>query len=190
MNPVTEQPVVLTKKSGKGQRHGVVSEVSAYFHVKPGHADELRAAIDRFQDRLHKAPPQLIQRFGLQDMRHVIFDNGSRLNWATSFETDWEPYIDDSVQGMGLKTWYDWFQHCEECPDNFLELADKGLRDFIQSGQVQAAGFFKAISDKTIPELRKADRVAKALDQVLEQPEAATLLQHPVLKPLLDEAAD
>jgi hypothetical protein len=91
---------------------------------------------------------------------------------------------------MGLKTWYDWFQHCEECPDNFLELSGKALRDFIQSGQVQAAGFFKAISDKTIPELRKAERVVKALDQVLEQPEAATLLQHPVLKPLLDEAAD
>jgi hypothetical protein len=190
MSPVTEQPVVLTKKSGKGRRHGVVSEVSAYFHVRPGHTEELRAAIDRFQQKLHNAPPQLIQRFGLQDMRHVIFDNGTRLNWATSFETDWEPYIDDSVAGFGLKTWYDWFQHCEECPENFLNLSAQGLRDFIQSGQVQAAGFFKSISDKTLPEVRKAERVQKALEQVIDDPEAIKLLQQPPLKPLLDEAAD
>jgi hypothetical protein len=186
----TTQETVLTKKSGKGRRHGVVSEVSAYFHVKPGHVEELRAAIDRFQGALHNAPPALIQRFGLQDMRHVIFDGGTRLNWATSFETDWEPYIDDSVQMFGIQKWHDWFQHCEECPDNFLELTGKPLRDFIQSGQVRADGFFKTVSDKTIPELRKALRVASALDEVLEQPEASTLLQHPALKPLLDEAAD
>jgi hypothetical protein len=190
MSTTTQETVASTKKSGKGLRHGVASEVSAYFHVKPGHEAELRAAIDRFQGALHKAPPELIQRFGLQDMRHVIFDGGTRLNWATSFETDWEPYIDDSVQTFGIEKWYDWFQHCEECPGNFLELSGKLLRDFIQSGQVQAAGFFKTISAKTIPELRKAERVKEALDKVLEQPEASTLLQHPALKPLLDEAAD
>ena len=184
------EPTVGTKKSGKGANHGVVSEVSAYFHIKPGETDALRAAIDRFQGALHAAAPELIQRFGLQDMRHVIFDGDTRLNWATSFETDWEPYIDDSVRMFGIEKWYDWFQHCQECPDNFLELSGKPLRDFIQSGQVQAAGFFKTISDRTIPELRKAMRVERALEQVLEQPEASTLLQHPALKPLLDEAAD
>lgn len=190
MSTTTQETVVLTKKSGKGLHHGVVSEVSAYFHVKPGHEAELRAAIDRFQGRLHNAPPEHIQRFGLQDMRHVIFDSGTRLNWATSFDTDWDPYIDDSVQTLGLKTWYDWFQHCEECPENFLDLGSAPLKAFIQSGQVQAAGFFKTISDKTIGELGKAVRVQQALDKVLEQPEASTLLQHPALKPLLDEAAD
>ena len=190
MATITTEPNVGTKKSGKGANHGVVSEVSAYFHVRPGHAEALRGAIDRFQGGLRQAAPELIQRFGLQDMRHVIFDGGTRLNWATSFETDWEPYIDDSVQTFGIEKWHDWFQHCAECPENFLELSGRPLRDFIQSGQVQAAGFFKTISDKTIPELRKAMRVEKALDRVLEQPEASTLLQHPALKPLLEEAAD
>ena len=190
MSISTQETVELTKKSGKGRRHGVASEVSAYFHVRPGHEAELRAAIDRFQNRLRQAPPDYMQRFGLQDMRHVIFDDGTRLNWATSFDTDWDPYIDDSVSTMGIKTWYDWFQHCEECPSNFTELGSAALKAFIQSGQVQAAGFFKSISDKTIGELRKAVRVQEALDQVLEQPEASTLLQHPALKPLLDEAAD
>ena len=34
----------FTKKSGKGNNHGVVSEVSAYLTVKPGHEEEARAA--------------------------------------------------------------------------------------------------------------------------------------------------
>lgn len=190
MSTTTQEMITLTKKSGKGRRHGVASEVSAYFHIKPGHTDALRAAIDRFQGALHNAPPQLIQRFGLQDMRHVIFDGGTRLNWATSFETDWEPYIDDSVQTFGIEKWYDWFRHCQECPDNFLELSGKPLRDFIQSGQVQAAGFFKTISTKTIGELRKAISVQEALDQVVAQPEGVAALENPALKPLLDQAAD
>ena len=188
MSTTTEEQIVPTKKSGKGLRHGVASEVSAYFHVKPGHEAELRAACARFHSRLTSAPAEFMQRFGLQDMRHVIFDNGTRLNWATSFDTDWDPYIDDSVTTLGLRTWYDWFQHCEECPDGFLDLNLTDLKTFIQSGQVQAAGFFKSISTKTIGELLKATRVQEALDDVIATAEGVAALQHPMLKPLLDEA--
>jgi hypothetical protein len=42
----------------------------------------------------------------------------------------------------------------------------------------------------TVKEIRKALRVNKAFQQVLDDPEAATALQQPALKPLLDEAAD
>ena len=43
---------------------------------------------------------------------------------------------------------------------------------------------------ETARQLRKALRVNKAFQQVLDDPEAATALQQPALKPLLDEAAD
>ena len=42
----------------------------------------------------------------------------------------------------------------------------------------------------TVKEIRKAERVNRAFQQVLDDPEAAEALQHPALKPLLDEAAD
>jgi hypothetical protein len=35
----------VTKKSGKGNNHGVVSEVSAYLTVKQGHEEEARAGL-------------------------------------------------------------------------------------------------------------------------------------------------
>src|SRR5262245_40351222 len=190
MSTTTQENVTLTKKSGKGRRHGVVSEVSAFFHVKPGHEAALRAAFDRFHARLESAPMDFMQRFGLQGMRHVIFDNGTRFYWETLFDTDFVPYVDDSVATLGLKTWYDWFQHCEECPESFLDLGPQALRDFIQSAQVQSAGFFVLFANKTIGELRKAIRVQEALERIAANPEGIAALENPALKPLLDEAAD
>ena len=35
----------ITKKSGKGNNHGFISEVSTYFTVKPGHDEEARAGL-------------------------------------------------------------------------------------------------------------------------------------------------
>jgi len=179
-----------TGKSGKGIRHGLISEVSAFFHIKPGHTEELVAACGRFHQRLLGAPEKYLLMFGLHDMRHVVFDVGTRLLWATSFETEWKPYIDDSVNTLGLKTWYDWFQHCEECPSDFLELKNEALRIFIQSGQVPATGFFRTIPDQSLAQVLKGKRLRQALDQVLETPGGADALQQPALKPLLEEAAD
>ena len=42
----------------------------------------------------------------------------------------------------------------------------------------------------TVKEIRKAERVNEAFQQVLDDPEAAEALQQPALGPLLDEAAD
>ena len=39
-------------------------------------------------------------------------------------------------------------------------------------------------------EIRKAERVNAAFQQVLDDPDAEDALQHPALKPLLDEAAE
>lgn len=44
-----------TKKSGKGNSHGFISEVSTYFTVKPGHAEEARAACRRFGEMLRNS---------------------------------------------------------------------------------------------------------------------------------------
>jgi hypothetical protein len=180
----------ITKKGGKGNTYGVVSEVSAFFHVKPGHADQLAAACGRFHQKLKNGPEAFHHRFGLRDMRHVIFDNGTRLAWITAFETDWDPYIDDSLNTLGLQTWIDWFQHCEEFPEGFEKYSNEQVKAFIQSAQVRSTGFFRTINDMTMPEIRKGQRVHKALEKVIGAPGGPEALEQPVLKPLLEEAAD
>ena len=59
-------------KSGKGIRDGVVSELAAFFHIKPGHEAEARAACARFADSLRASDPLENQKTGLRDSRHVL----------------------------------------------------------------------------------------------------------------------
>jgi hypothetical protein len=179
----------ITKKSGKGTHSGVVSEVSAFLTVKPGHVDELRAAAGRFNARLAGADHPTLQRIGLRTNRLVIFDDGRRLAWSTSFDTDWDPYVDDAVDIIGVPAWVDWLQHTEEWREEFGE-SHSGIKAFVQSAQLKAASFFDALGDRTMTEIRQADRVQQAFQEVLDDPAAEQALTQPVLKPLLDHAAD
>jgi hypothetical protein len=199
-----------TKKSGKGNSHGVISEVSAYMTVKPGHEEEARAAASRFGEMLRNSDWKDLQKTGLRDARLVNFDNGRRLMFASGFETDWDPYVDDAILVVGLQHFMDWLQHTVEAEElvasvkslagdvdeNDPAYAEKvkpagaQLKAVIQKIQTPATTYFNALSDLTLPQVKKAQRLQRAFQQVLDDPAAQEALQHPALKPLLEQAAD
>ena len=211
---MTESVTQVTKKSGKGMRDGVVSELATFYEVIPGHEEELRAACERLANTLKNAPRELNIETGLRDERHVIFDGGKRLMWCTTFETDWDPYIEDAALIIGIENFIDWVQHTKEWPrfEAWLREAGgveavnagmhdptqvksvrentRGLKEFLQSVQTPACGYFNAMSDVTHVEIRKAMQVQQAFQQVLDSPGAAEALQNPAMKPLADLAAD
>jgi hypothetical protein len=205
--------VTLSKKSGKGITDGVISELTAFFGVKPGCEEQLREALVRFTSMIRNLDPLANQKIGLRDTRHVIFDNGTRLLWTTTFETDWDPYLDDALLIVGVEHFIDWMKYVNEAEEltawlqsaggagalskigspEFMELVQAnsgGLKKVIQSVQVPAVGYWNALAAKTIPQIRKAERVEAAFQQVLDNPEAAQAFEHPALQPLLEEAAD
>ncbi|MFI6360121.1 hypothetical protein ACIBJF_48035 [Streptomyces sp. NPDC050743] len=203
----------LTKKSGKGRTDGVVSELAAYFHVKPGHQEELRAACQRFVEELRRQDPAETIKTGLRDTRHVIFDEGKMLLWATTFETEWDPYVDDAILTVGFEHFADWMQHTVEWDVLFawveeaggLEALSKntdnpdfeenvrkstaGLKKILQDGQEQAASYFNPLGSLTMPQVVKAQKLDAAFQEVLDDPTAEEALAHPALKPLLAQAA-
>jgi hypothetical protein len=205
-----------TAKSGKGNRDGVISELSTFYEVKPGHEEELRAACERLATTLKNAPVQLNIETGLRDERHVIFDGGKRLVWFTTFETDWDPYVEDAFMRIGIDHFTDWIEHLTAADEWFAYIREAGgeekyraatnitgtaqekeervglswLKKFLSDHQVPASGYYNAISYLTHAEIAKANRVYEAFQQVLDNPDAAEALQHPALKPLLDLAAD
>jgi hypothetical protein len=181
--------ITLSKKSGKGLSHGVSSELSAFFHVLPGHEEELRAAILRFKQSAQPGDKSVFEKVGLRTQRHVIFDNGTRVLWSTAFDTDWDPYIDDAVEIFGADNWVDWMQHTVEYSSGAKTGTNAELKLFLQSAQEQAVAFFDALPNHTLSQLRKALTLSRAFEQVLDNPEAVDALQHPALKPLLDLAA-
>jgi hypothetical protein len=199
-------------KSGKGVRDGVVSELAAFFHIKPGHEEQAREACARFADSLRATDPLENQKTGLRDSRHVIFDDGRQLLWCTTFETDWDPYLDDTMLLFGVDNFIDWMRHVEEADvlGDWLQQAGGadalrqpeeerrktvqqfggGLKRIIQSVQAPATGYYNALAEHTMPHIRKADRVEKAFQTVLDDPAAEQALGQPALKPLMAEAVD
>jgi hypothetical protein len=177
--------VSMNKKSGKGLSDGVVSELTAVWTVRPGHEEELRAACKRFIDVLH-ADPRATQKTGLRDARLVMFDDDRRLLLTTNFESDWDPYAQDVLMLVGADRVVDVLQHVDGFERHYVD----GSGGFFQAHQVQATGYWNGLSDTTVPVIRKALRLEAAFQQVLDDPAAAQALQHPALKPLLDQAAD
>ena len=199
-----------TKKSGRGNSHGVISEVSAYMTVKPGHEEEARAACRRFGEMLRNSDPKEVQKTGLRDARLVVFDDGRRLMFASGFETDFDPYVDDAIAIVGFQHFMDWLQHSVEAEElvasvksltkgldeNDPAWAEKAkpagaqLKGVIKKIQTPANAYFNALSDLTLPQIKKAQRVQQAFQQVLDDPAAQEALKHPALKPLLEQAAE
>ena len=201
----------ISKKTGGGLSDGVVSELATFWEVLPGHEDELRAATERFADTLRGVDRDKNLHTGLRDQRHVIFDGGTRMMWATTFENDWDPYFDDFVQ-IGIHHFLDWMEHTTQYThvaewlqdsggaDKFrldnpdLEAQMKrsvpGLKAIVQSVRSPATGYFNNLRDWTMPEIVKGQRVNEAFQQVLDDPAVEGALQHPALKPLLEQAAD
>jgi hypothetical protein len=198
----------ISAKSGKGISDGTVSELTAFFGIKPGHEEQLRAACQRFVDALHDADRASHEKTGLRDWKHVIFDNDTRLMLVTTFETDWDPYIDDAVSNVGVERWIDWMQHTVEVDqlkaalrgpeggqasmeelERAVTTGSTGLKQVLQSAQVTATTYFCALADLTMPQIHRAQRVEQAFQRVLDDPAAAPALQQPVFKPLAEEAS-
>ena len=185
-----------SKKSGLGRQSGYVSELSAPLHVIEGHAEDMRAALARFEDKVVLAgqfKPEYLLKIGIRYMRMIMFDNDTRFMWITAFETDWDPYIDDAVEIIGLESWIDFLQHTVEFADAGMEASNTTTADvkaFIQSAQVPAAAYYDSLGDLTMPQIRKAEAINAAFQQILDGPGAEEALSHPALAPLLDLAAD
>ena len=182
--------VSLNKKSGKGRNHGVSSELTAFFHIRPGHTEALVAALQRFQEKAQPKDKTVFEKVGLRTQRHVIFDNGTRVMWCTAFDTDWDPYIDDAIEVFGADSWVDWMQHTVEYTGGSEASSNAKVKELLQSVQEQAVTFFDAFSNFTLSQIKKALQVNQAFEQVLDDPAAAQALQQPVLQPVLELAAD
>ena len=123
----------------------------------------------------------------IHEARFVLFDGDTRLAFITSFDGPWDAYMEDFfTSGPTLELFDLIFRHTEGY-EGLPDLA--ALKAFIL-GAEETAGAYARNYGGTVKEIRKALRVNEAFQQVLDDSAAAEALQHPALKPLLDEAAD
>ena len=167
---------------------GPTSEFSLFFRVKDGQGPSLRAALLELQTTPGYRPGDYgmaIQT--IHEARFVLFDDDTRLAFVTSFDGPWESYMDDFfTSGPTLALFDVIFRHVEGY-DGLPDVST--LRAFVLDAEQSAAAYARNYPG-TVKEVRKAQRVNAAFQQVLDHPQAAEILQHPALQPLLDEAAD
>jgi hypothetical protein len=189
----------------------VISELATYWDILPGHAEEAAAASKRMTDAIHGLDPATSAATGLRDARMVVFSEGRQLLFATTFETEWDHYIDDAILVVGVGVFLDWMQHTVQGQEIVAWAKESGAQKFaqgdpeweaimrkatsqlkalLQKNQSPAAGYFNALSGLTLPQFDRQQRVNRAFEQVLDDPAAAEALQNPALKPLLELAAD
>lgn len=167
---------------------GPTSEFSLFFRVKAGEAESLRAALTDLQHTPGYRPGDYGMAIAtIHEARFVLFDDDTRLAFITSFDGPWDSYMEDFFNSGPTLALFDViFRHAEGY-DGLPNLAAE--KAFILSAQRTAAAYARNYPG-TVKEIRKAERVNAAFQQVLDHPDAAEALQHPALKPLLDEAAD
>lgn len=177
-----------------GWKDGKVSELTTFFHVKPGHEKLIREACHEFVSNPDRMVPEKLAQIGIHELRLVLFDNDTRFMWITSFDSDWDPYIDDTLRLIGQQLYGTVFQHTVEAPEGIagpdLPNQANAIKDMFNNNRETAVGFLSAFKDLTLRELWTDRRIRKAFEEVLDNPEAEAALQHPALAPLLEVAAD
>jgi hypothetical protein len=167
---------------------GPTSEFSLFFRVKPGEAENIRAALRDLQESPGYRPGDYGMAIAtIHEARFVLFDGDTRLAFITSFDGSWDAYMDDFfTSGPTLALFDAIFQHVE----GYEGLPDLHAVKAFVLGAEQTAAAYQRNYGGTVKEIRKALRVNDAFQRVLDDPDAGEALQHPALKPLLDEASD
>lgn len=143
-----------------GKQSGNVSELTAIAPLKPGGAERLRRIFDLTNGNMDGA-----QRVStLHDMRFVFFDNDTRILFATTYDGDWDSYINDFAtkipELMDLL-----FANIEGWPG----IGSPSVKDFIAGHQIDAAGWFVANPQVTVVDTRRFQRMDRALTTFLDE---------------------
>ena len=167
---------------------GPTSEFSLFFRIKDGEATSLRAALRSLQDTPGYRPGDYGMAIKtIHEARFVMFDEDTRLAFITSFDGPWDAYMEDFfTSGPTLALFDVIFRHVEGY-DGLPDVA--AVRSFVLGAEQTAAAYARNYGG-TVKEIRKAQRVNSAFQQVLDHPQAEEALRHPALQALLDEAAD
>jgi hypothetical protein len=177
-----------TPTAQPGLSVGPTSEFSLFFRVKGGEASGLRNDLAALQDTPGYRPGDYgIAIQTIHEARFVLFDDDTRLAFITSFDGPWAAYMDDFfTSGPTLALLDAIFRHVEGY-DGLPDL--EALHAFILGAEQSAAAYARNYGG-TVKEITKAQRVNQAFQRVLDHPAAAEALQHPAMKPLLEEAGD
>jgi len=158
---VAETDASQSQSAGRvGIRQGTVSELTVIAPFAPGGAKRLRTVL-----RLLNGNFSAGAKVGtVHDMRFVFLDNDTKFLFATAYDGDWDPYIDDFATKIPneMDTFFTTFE-------GWPGIRSPKVKDWIVKHQIPAVGWYVAHPDLTVRDISRLKRVGKAVDEFLDK---------------------
>jgi hypothetical protein len=150
-----------TESAGRiGVRLGSVSELTVIAPFAPGGARRLRTVLQLLNGNFSAG-----KKVGtLHNMRFVFLDNDTKFLFATAFDGEWDPYIDDFATKIP-----DEMDIIFSAFEGWPGIHSPQVKDWIVRHQIPAEGWFVAHPDLTVAETERVKRVGKAVDEFLDK---------------------
>jgi hypothetical protein len=145
----------VTSAGRVGAKSGEVSELTAIMPLKPGGAEKLRKFFNLIEGNLAGAG----QVGTLHNMRFVFLDQDTKLLFATAYDGEWDPYIDDFATKIPEMMDY-LFGNVEGWPG----IHSPEVKDFIVQYQLPAEAWYVAHPNLTVAggnRLKRLDRTVQ-----------------------------
>jgi hypothetical protein len=152
----------MSNQSGArpGLKAGRANEMTLIMPLKPGGAERLRKKLGPA-----KFPGGwALDRVGtVHDLRYMIFDNDTRLLFASTFDGDWDAYINDFVALIPDEIEMV-FQEVEDFPG----IRSPNIKDYIVKRQLSSLYFYSAYPNASVKDVWKALKIEGGLDTLLD----------------------
>jgi hypothetical protein len=156
------EPRAKVESAGRvGARLGKRSELTMIVPLAPGGAKRLRAFLKMLDGNLSGGADKVGT---LHDMRFVFIDDDTRMLFATSFDGDWDVYIDDFVTKIP-----DFLDVIDSAWEGWPGIRSPQAKDYLVKHQMTAEGWYVAHPDLTVAEITRLQRIGKAVDTLLDQ---------------------
>lgn len=143
-----------------GARDGQQSELTVIVPLRDGGAQRLRTLLSGTT----QADLNVFADVGtLHNMRWVFIDNDTSVLFATTYDGDWDAYIDDFA--TKIPTVMDTF--FGEV-DGWPGIKDPSVKDFIAAHQITATAWWTAFPDKRVGDIERDGKVAAAVQNLLD----------------------
>src|SRR6202163_1373249 len=148
-------------KARPGTKAAQSNEFTLVCSLKPGGAERMRRLLaDGFTGERQTNTDRIAT---VHDLRFVIFDDDTRIIFASTFDGDWESYINDFATILP-----------DEIDLLFQEFAaypgihSPDIKDWIVKQQVTAVGFYSAYPEASVRDVWKALKTKMAFDALLD----------------------
>ena len=143
-----------------GARQGKVSELTAIIPLVPGGGKRIRGLLDLLEGNFQGA--DLVGT--LHDMRFVLLDNDTKLLFCTTYDGEWDAYIDDFVtkipNSMDIL-----FCNCDGWPG----IRSPVIKDWLVKNQVTADAWYVSNPNLSVAEAHRLERIGKAVEELLDK---------------------